>query len=373
MTRLTLAILCLVLFNCCSTNPEQENNPQQRLSQRLDSLVTKYVRQDDPGLQLLVAYDGEMVIAEAWGMQDIGNREPLTTSSNMRLGSVTKQFTALSILSLVEEGKLNLSDTLYSVFPYEVFREVTIEQMINHTSGIADGEAAFFNIWDPEIVATNQDLMEWYSTNPDAVFAPGTDWQYNNGAYEVLASVVAEVSGEKFADYAREHVFLPAGMKDTQFFDLSDPVEIKERSFCYEKDSTGTWRKVDGHFLNGLLGAGGLYSNVLDYFAYDQALRNRTLFSAETNDLIFQPSSMPVPGVSRPSPYYGNDSVYYAMGWNVSKSIATHGGGWFGTNTFTIRELDRPLTIAIFTNSSWLHRSGLTEELYKIISASFPE
>ena len=115
---------------------------------------------------------------------------------------------------------------------------------------------------------------------------------------------------------------------------------------------------MDGHFLNGLLGAGGVYTSVDDYFQYDLALRNKSLFTEATHELIFKPSYT----------YESNgEDRHYAMGWFVTDSTASHGGGWFGTNTFTKRYLNKPLTIAIFMNRNTLFENDLVKKVDSLV------
>ncbi len=116
---------------------------------------------------------------------------------------------------------------------------------------------------------------------------------------------------------------------------------------------------MDGFYLNGLLGAGGVYTSVEDYFQYDLALRNKTLFSEKTHELIFKPSSI----IKNEE----GDAGAYAMGWGVTDSTATHTGGWIGTNTWTKRHLNKPLTMAIFMNRGTLFSSGLVKKTDSLV------
>jgi len=295
-----------------------------------------------------------MLIGKGYGLRDLKTKEPITPSTNMELASVSKQFTALSILSLVDKGQLSLSDSVYDLFPYPTFKDVTVEQLINHTSGLADAEAAFHTEWDASKIATNTDIINWYKKEDRKILKPGEKYEYNNGTYEVLPSIVEKISGQEYSKYVSENVFTKAGMKNTIFFNHSKPVSIKERASYYEKNDSGNWEKMDGHFMTGVLGAGGVYTSLEDYFQYDQALRNESIFSKATHQLIFKPSST-----------YDNEgeTMNYAMGWGVSENAATHSGGWFGVSTYTKRYLDRPLTIAIFMNRSSLFNDDLVDKV----------
>jgi len=359
----TIILLLILIVSCKSPSEKKAETKDTELEQlhtSIDSLFNSNIEENEPGAALLVSYDGQMIIGKGYGMRDLTENQPITKSTNMRMASVSKQFTALTILKLVDEGKISLNDSVYSIFPVETFMDgTTIEQLINHTSGEADAEVAFFTEWDSTKIAENKNILEWYSQKNRTITKPGEKYQYNNGIYELIPCIVEKVSGQEFAAFTKENVFNKAGMKKTNFFNLTKPIEIEERAFCYEKDSLGNWKKMDGHFLNGLLGAGGVYTSLNDYFQYDLALRNKTILSEKTHELIFKPSAEVENNEG--------DEKYYAMGWSVSDTTAIHTGGWFGTNTFTKRYLDKPLTIAIFMNRNTLFTNDLIKKTDSLV------
>ncbi len=358
-----ILVLLIFVVSCKSPSDKKTENrgiALEQLQTSIDSIFNAHIGKNEPGAALLVAYDGQMIIGKGFGLRDLEGGKPITKSTNLRMGSVSKQFTALTVLKLVDEDKLSLNDSVYTLFPFETFKDgTTIEQLINHTSGEADAEEAFFTEWDSTKIAENKDVLHWYSTKNRTMTKPGEKYQYNNGIYEFIPSIVEKISGKDFAEFAKENVFTKAGMEKTNFFNLAKPIHIEERAFCYQKDSLGNWSKVDGHFLNGLLGAGGVYTSVNDYFDYDLALRSNSIFSKETHEVIFKPSSKTNTTQS--------DGAYYAMGWGVTDSSASHTGGWFGTNTWTKRYLDKPLTIAIFMNRNTLFDSGLIKKTDSLV------
>jgi CubicO group peptidase (beta-lactamase class C family) len=359
-----LLLLVLAIIACKSPNEKNHNVDAAKLEAfkaEVDSIISESLNPNEPGVALLISYNGEMLIGKGFGLRDIDTKEPITTSTNMEMASVSKQFTALAILSLVDKGKLSLNDEVYKFFPYESFKDVTVKQLINHTSGIEDAEDALIKDWDSTKVATNSDILKWYSLKNRKTTKEEQLFQYNNGAYEVLPLIVEKVSGEKYEDYIQENVFKKAGMKRTIAFNLSSPVAFDERAFYYTKDSLGTWNKMDGHPFTGILGAGGIYTSVDDYFKYDNALRDNSIFSKEIHKLIFENND----SIKAERSMHSNLS--YAMGWFVNDSIAEHSGGWFGVNTFTKRYLKIPLTIAVFGNRDDLSRAIFS----KIDSLSF--
>ena len=364
-------ILMLLIVSCKSPNNETSESKSAELEQfkaNVDSIVKQSINADEPGIALLVAYDGKMLIGKGYGIRNLETKEPITQSTNMEMGSVSKQFTALAILSLVNDGKISLNDTVFKYLPYKSFENVTIKQLINHTSGLEDAEEAFSTEWDATKIATNDDVLKWYSVKNRNKNNSSQIFEYNNGAYEVLTIIVEKVSGKKYEDYIKEKVFKKAGMNRTVAFNLNSPVDIDERAFYYHKDSLSKWNKMDGHPLTGLLGAGGIYTSVDDYFNYDNALRNNSIFSKEIHQSIFEKND----SIKADRSFHRNMS--YAMGWFVNDSIAEHSGSWFGVNTYTKRYLKKPLTMAVFANMDNLSKeliSKLDSRSVKYVKKNF--
>jgi len=353
----TLFFLILLIVSCKSPNNETSKSKSAELELfkiKVDSIINESIDPNEPGLSILIAYDGKMLIGKGYGVRNLETKEPITKSTNMEMGSVSKQFTALAILSLVNEGKISLNDTVFKYLPFKTFKNITIIELINHTSGIEDAEVYFGTNWDSTKIANNNDVLKWYSAENRNKNISGQIFEYNDGAYEVLPLIVEKVSGIKYEDYIRENVFKKAGMTRTIAFNLNSPADIDERAFYYHKDSLGTWNKMDGHPLTGLLGAGGVYTNVVDYFNYDNALRNNSIFSKEIHQLIFKPSTSA--GTLKPD-------MSYAMGWFVNNSIAEHSGSWFGVNTYTKRYLKLPLTISFFANMDDFFKKDLVSKI----------
>ncbi len=372
--RIHILILLTVFAACKSSTEKKESSdlvPLAHLEIKLDSLFNAHINVNEPGAALLVSYDGKMLVGKGYGLRDLETKKPITKSTNMRMASVSKQFTDLSVLTLVDKGLLSLNDTVYKFWPYAVFKNITLTQLINHTSGIADYEAAFMKDWDRTKVVQNSDVLDWLATNPAPHFKPGEKWEYSNTAYLVLALLTEKLSGQEFDSYAKKAVFEKAGMNNTNFYSFAHPIDIKERAYCYEKDSLGNWKKVDGFFMNGVLGDGAVYTSVTDYFAYDQALRNKSIVSDTLHQLLFEPSSMALPEKAKyPFEFLKGKEEHYAMGWFVTEDIALHTGSWYGTRTIVVRDQERPLTIAIFMNSEEAEtRSVLIESTYDLVDS----
>lgn len=373
MRKTTLAILMMAALFSCKSPAEQKAQTKalafENLQVQLDSLFNLNIDANGPGAAILVSYDGEMLIGKGYGLRDLESKDPITPSTNMRMASVSKQFTALNILTLVDQGLIALNDTVYQFWPYPVFKDITLQQLIDHTSGIADYDAAFMDDWDRSKIVENKDVLQWLSTDPEPRFEPGTKWEYSNTAYLVLALLVEKVSGQEFSAYAKKQVFNKAGMPRTNYYNLARPIDIPERAYCYEKDSLAKWKKVDGFFMNGIMGDGAVYTSIQDYFEYDRALRNKTIVSKASHDLIFKPTSMVLPEAAKYTfPFLKGAEERYAMGWFVTDDIALHSGSWYGTRTMVVRDMGRPLTLAIFLNSDDTGaRTKLIEGTYSLV------
>ena len=213
--RVIYILIILSFFSCKNENKESAINHSDYtdLQAKLDSLYGAHFNENSPGAALLILYNGEKIINKGYGLRDLENNKPITPSTNMRSGSMTKQFTCLGILKLMEQDKLALTDTIYKYFPYPIFQNVTIEQFISHTSGIEDGDWIIENSKkNSNEYARNEDIMEWYANNNVIRFSPGTAFEYNNGTYATLAQIIEKVSGMRYEDYIKKYVFDKAGM-----------------------------------------------------------------------------------------------------------------------------------------------------------------
>jgi len=356
----TLFISTIIFFLSCQRSDKETDNSLSEFRTAIDSLYQVTIPPDDPGSAVLVSYKGKKLIGKGFGLRNLETKEPVTASTNFRIASVSKQFTVLCILNLMDNGKLCLNDSVQKYLPYPVFKNMTIEHLINHTSGLPSFDDYFLNHWDRTRIVENKDVLDWLLTNPKLDFNSGEGWEYSNTAYLMLALIVEKLSGMEFSAYAKKNVFHPLGMDSTNYYSLANPILIPERAFCYEKDSTGRYEKVDGFFMNGIMGDGAVYTSINDYYNYDLALRKKKFLSETTQELLFKPSST----------NKKNGRIrHYAMGWHITDSTAYHTGGWIGANAFAIRYLNEPLTVVIFMNKNTLFTSGLIDKTLNLTQA----
>lgn len=372
--RVIYFLIILSFFSCKNENKESAINHSgyTDLQAKLDSLYGAHFNENSPGAALLILYNGEKIINKGYGLRDLENKKPITPSTNMRSGSMTKQFTCLGLLKLMEEGKLSLTDTIYKYYPYPIFKNVTIEQFISHTSGIEDADWIIENSTkNSSEYVRNEDLIEWYANNNVIRFPPGTAFEYNNGTYATLAQIIEKLSGMRYEDYIKKHVFDKAGMSRTQFIDDADSSKIPEYAYRYERDSLGQWQSVEGHPMDEVLGAGGIYLSLDDYANYIENHRNKNIVKSESHELIFKPISMNMELHSEDLKMLKGTVSSYAMGWEVTDSLALSAGLWNGLNNFVIYERNRPLTIVMLANNGDFFKHRLVDKTYSIVTDYF--
>ena len=272
----------------------------------------------------LLSKDGKIVFSHAYGMADRPSKTPNQPNTQFRIGSMNKMFTAVSIMQLVQAGKIQLSDPLGKFLPdyanKDVASKVTIESLLTHTGGTGDIFGPDFDAHRLEL-RTLEDYVKLYE-NRGLAFEPGSRWEYSNYGFILLGVIVEKVSRQSYYDYVREHVFRPAAMTSTDSLPENDTVP--ERSVGYMKQGQGLWQPNTDTLPWRGTSAGGGYSTVEDLYRFALALENHKLLDAAYTE------RMTTPEAQRP----GGD--HYAFGFGVSdddgmKCIG-HGGGAPGMN-----------------------------------------
>lgn len=136
-TLLSIVFFALLSFQTDAQINSNEDESLEKLRRQIDSLYQSKIEADGPGAALLISYGERRLISKGFGLRDLESKEPITSHTNLRLGSVSKQFTDLAILNLIEDGLLSLKDTVGRILPVKIFSEITIEQLMHHTSGLA--------------------------------------------------------------------------------------------------------------------------------------------------------------------------------------------------------------------------------------------
>lgn len=323
--------------------------------QQLDSIFTMLYEQNQFNGSVLIAEKGQIVLKKGYDYSDESTKKKNNPNTIYELASCSKQFTAAAVMLLKKQGKLHYTDKLSQYFPeLSIWDNVTIYDLLRHTSGIPEYIFDMPKSWDKTRIATNRDLIQFYAERKDSLkFVPGSRHQYNNTNYALLASIIEKASGKSYALFLSENIFHPLGMKRTFVYNpYLSPKKIKNYApgYLWAKNSFAkiTPEKMQGdtdmvYYLDGIVGNAKVHSTAEDILLWIEALKNNTFFSSaafgEMTEIIETPSEK---------------KVYYGFGLDVAKRDGTfsfgHTGSWGGYATFIYHDMIRDRTIITLQN-----------------------
>jgi CubicO group peptidase (beta-lactamase class C family) len=357
----TLSII-LLLFSCKTEFESKVHDKNTPLFDRVDSIFKEWNNTNSPGCALSIIRDGEIWYNRGYGMADLEHDIPISSNTVFYVGSVSKQFTALSLLLLEEEGKLSLDDNIRKYLPEfpEYNRPITIRQLIHHTSGIRD----YLLLWyisgkDYLDYMPEVEVYKLICSQKELDFSPGERHAYSNSGYFLSSLIISKVSGKSLREYAEENIFKPLGMKNSVFNDDNKRI-IKNRAFGYtplnEKEFGNVFMRFD------LVGSGGLYTTIEDLYLWDQNFYHNKLGKGRQT-LI---TAMYINGK-----YNDGEEVNYAFGLINGKykgfRTIQHGGALGGYRAHILRFPEKAMTIIILSNLSTLDPASLANRIVDII------
>jgi CubicO group peptidase (beta-lactamase class C family) len=325
MMRWLIPATLIACLAGCSVNTEAE----------IERLFQDYSGEGMPGASLMVIRDGHPVLTKSFGLADVERGAPVRPETNFRLASVTKQFTATSILMLVDRGKLDLDDSIRQHFPeFPEFADgITIRNLLQHTSGIQDYEPIYGDRFPEQV--TDRGVVEIISKTEGTMFPPGSKYSYSNSGYAILAVLVEKLSGRTFPEFLRENIFVPLEMTNTVAF-VEGVSKVPNRSFGYTVTEAGV-ENTDQSAWSAVLGDGGIYSSVSDLYKWDQALYENGLVSADLRSQSWTPGLETYGLGFRIDEYRGHKRYH-------------HSGSTSGFRNHMQQFPDERLTIIILTN-----------------------
>lgn len=349
-TSLTsLALIAAFSFSAFPQPPEQ--------TAKIDSLFAQWNKPDSPGCAVSVVRDGMVVHNKGYGMANLEYSVPFTPDTISETGSVAKQFTAAAVLLLSRRGKLSLDDPARKHIPElpEFMKGITVRHLISHLSGLRDQNELFSIMGLPmgRSVHTNDEILELVTKQQRLNFEPGSEYNYNNTAYTLLAHIVTRVSGEPFAEFTRKNIFEKLGMKSTKW--RNDFREtVKGRASAYEAGANGVF-KLEMPFGN-VHGAGGLLTTVGDLQIWNRSLDEGTLDGIDMSKLIETRAKL-------------NDgtAIPYALGvqygaYRGVEEIA-HAGSTAGYRTYLARYPSEKLSVALLCNVTNITTATVAREV----------
>ncbi|MBI1770668.1 MAG: beta-lactamase family protein [Bacteroidetes bacterium] len=274
MKKVTL--LLSILISSCA-------NSDKKIAEQIDQLFLSEFRPDQPGAAVLVMKDGKVIFEKGYGIADIATKEKITTETLFNTGSISKTFVSNTILSLADEGKLSLNDSLSKYFHdfknQKIANRIKIHHLLTHTSGLPDNRR---DLLEAVYLLTAKDEENWYpiEQNDSLLFEPGSRFEYSNPAFNGLALIIEKVTKKKWQDVVAEKIFKPSGMTASKITDGAYPENGVAHGYI---DVLGEFSERDygEEPTFAAAGNGGVWSSVKELAKYEMALRNGVFFKKD--------------------------------------------------------------------------------------------
>ena len=337
------AILWFFSLGLVTIPATAQPSPASSGAAEFDKIISEQFKPNETGCAALVAQKGKIIYHKAFGIADIELNVPMKTDMVFRIGSISKQFTAISILQLMEKGKLRLQDPITSyVTGYPSSGEkITIEHLLTHTSGIVNVTAMknFGDIKRKDL--TTAEVIDFFKNEP-LEFEPGSKWSYSNSGYILLGHIIEKVSGISYAQYLDENIFKPCSMSSSFLGDAARIIKNRASGYAKKGDQT-----VNAEFISMSIphGAGGIVSTVEDLYKWNRVLLENKLVKKSTLEKAFQRYKLT-----------DGKETDYGYGWfflNIQgQPTVEHGGGIDGFLTSSIYIPSHDVFVAVFSNST---------------------
>lgn len=322
----------------------------------IDSIASRFNKQYGLDASIMVNYKGHKIFEKAFGTKRPGGQKPLKPTHPFQLASVSKQFTAMAILMLVDNGKLDLSDTVQHYIPYFPYEAITVKQVMTHTAGLPNYMWAVEHHWDKERAPYNDEVLKLMdSLDLNLYFRPGTRFFYANSGYVTLAHLVEKVSGKRFDRFLQEKIFEPLNMNGafvySKCWDKPFPERLKGyRGYGYRK------YKVEKNALDGPVGDKGIYATPSDLYKWDQALYKGKLISDSLMKQAFKPTILS-----------NGRKIHYGYGFRLEqregKKVVYHNGLWHGFRTSFKRYVGDTISLVVLNNTDSRNKGLLVSRL----------
>lgn len=304
------------------------------LAKKIDAYLAANQKIDAPGISVVVVKNGKLVYSGSRGMADIPAGIPIASNTGFRLASVSKSFTAIAIMQLVERGELKLTDSLLDYMPElpASWQKITIAQLLSHRSGIYD---IINDRWDTSLLngMTHASLISYLINHPTLEFEPGTQGDYSNTGFMLLATIIERKTGLSFPAYMQKNIFGPANMSGSY---INDENQVIKYGDALNYANLRTFYGITTNFKGSM----AQVSSTDDFFNFFAAVRNNTLVSAETWAEMWR---------SRGVLAGGGDG--YGYGFILAGDVGGHMGDWDSFQTEMTFIHSRDAAFAILTNS----------------------
>ena len=306
VTHIIYLLSTLLLLSCGNENSDSQENKEleqekiieiekekafgeinKKEARKIDDYFSNRFKKNLFNGTVLYAKNGTIIYNKAFGFENTVKKTKLNTCSSFQLASVSKPITALAVLKLKEQGKINYEDKITKFFPNFPYPGITIKMLLTHRSGLPNYMYFADQLWiNQEIPITNIDVINlMIKHKPAPYFKPDLKYNYSNTGYCILAAIVEKICQLSFEEFAENQIFRPLKMADTFIYRKGK----KQLERCKVKGYNANNTEADNSYQNGVVGDKGVYSSVEDLYRLDQALYNNNFLNAKTLEEAFKP------------------------------------------------------------------------------------
>lgn len=346
-----LAMLIVVWLLLITNYPAQTDTSHQELVPKVDEYINALVKLGWFRGSILIAIDSKELVSKGYGMANLEHNVPNTPQTKFRLASVTKQFTAMAILMLQQQGKLNVHDPVckYVLDCPKAWDGVSIHHLLTHTSGIPDF-VDFLSLEARRLPSPIASTIAVFKDKP-LNCKPGEKFSYSNSGYILLGYIIEKVSGKTYELFLAENIFHPLKMMDTGYDYSSSILKHRAAGYYFEGDTLVNAPYLD---LSRAHAAGALYSTIKDLFRWDQALYTEKLVSKNSLDAMF-------------TPFKENHGYGWYISTQFNHRVIRHSGGIEGFASHIARYPDDKVSIIVLSNLSVAPAFKISRDLAAIV------
>jgi CubicO group peptidase (beta-lactamase class C family) len=286
-------ILSIAVMLVVTAQPSLAGNSKvnvEKVVRATEAFLEELNRYEELSLAVMIAKDGVTVLEKAYGLANRSFEVPNRVDTKFNLASMNKMFTAVAIMQLVQQGRLDLDDKIgdhIPDYPNDAVKDsVTVHQLLTHTAGMGNMFGPLYNQTPVNRFQTIDDFLPLFVDDP-VRFAPGSKYEYSNAGYIVLGYLIERITGQDYHGYVKESIFAPAGMNDTDCYDVQYPIPNLAIGYSRSRSGSGEHEYKTIEFMKMTKGgpAGGGYSTVGDLTRFSEALFGNMLLSKEYTDL----------------------------------------------------------------------------------------
>jgi CubicO group peptidase (beta-lactamase class C family) len=328
-------------------DPEVIKNPDAATARKIAEIADIFRRKKNAGFNgnVLIVQKGKILYQNSFGYAHLKEKDSLSSHSRFQLASLSKPFTAIAILKLVQEGRVSLDDSVQRFFPEFPYHGVKVDMLLSHRSGLPNYIYSFpDSIRHGKRFPSNLEVIDWYGKvipTPTPYNRPGRSFNYCNTNYCVLAGIVEKVTGGPFGEYLFNQVFAPLGMLETFLVTDTTASAMKNRTVGHQYG-----RRLEKDYYDNVVGDKGLYSTTADIYRFYNGLTKGLLLDKKLLDEAFKPRSFERPGIRN----YGYGFRMHTKEDNTAQFIY-HGGWWKGYNTMLWVSPEDDAVIIVLGNS----------------------